>query len=202
MTPLRSLRSIRVLTAGALLALARPASASSSQDANVPAGTTDSEGPTEPYPWSAGVRAFYAPGTGIGGKGVALDVAYSVLPYLAVGAQHLQFAVDQGADPQYCVRCIRSGHATFAFAEGRYWPQGWVTPYARLGAGLSHLRGQRVEYELGYTEDDLGLLAEAGLEWHYRFLSLRTFAFDQIILGTELDRDPFLAVGVELGARF
>jgi hypothetical protein len=199
---LRSLRSIRVFAAGAAVMLAQPASAFASQDADTPAGTTDGESPTEPYPWSVGARAFIAPTVGIGGMGVALDVTYSVLPYLAVGAQHLVFVVDQGADPQYCERCIRSGNATFVFAEGRYWSRGWVTPYARIGAGLSHLHGQRVQHELDYTEDDLGVLAEAGIEWHYRFLSLRTFAFDQVILGSELDQDPFLALGAQLGARF
>jgi hypothetical protein len=200
MTSRGPLRSIRVAAAGAVLVLAQPAFAS--EDADVSADPTDDESPTERYPWSAGARAFYAPSVGIAGMGAAIDVAYSVLPYLAVGAQHLVFVVDQGADPQYCERCIGSGNATFAFAEGRYWSRGWVTPYARIGAGLSHLHGQRVQYELGYKENNLGLLAEAGIEWHYRFLSLRTFAFDQIILGSELDQDPFLALGAQLGARF
>jgi hypothetical protein len=124
------------------------------------------------------------------------------MPNLAVGAQHVVFAVDQGADPQYCERCIRSGSSTFGFAEARYWPEGWATPYARLGLGWSHLRGQRVEYEEGYTEDNLSLLGEVGLDLHYRWASLRLFAFDHVITGSELDEDAFIGGGVQLGARF
>jgi len=156
----------------------------------------------EPYPWSAAARAMIVPTVGIGGLGVGLDASYSLIPNLAVGAQHVVFVADQGADPQYCERCIRSGSSTFAFAEARYWPEGWATPYARLGLGWSHLRGQRVEYEEGYTEDDLSLLGEVGLDLHYRWVSLRLFAFDHVITGSALDKDAFIGGGVQLGARF
>lgn len=156
----------------------------------------------QPFPWSVGARVFYLPAAGVAGLGAGLDLALSVLPNVAVGLQYLAFMVDHGADPHYCARCIRGGSSAFAFAEGRYWPQGWATPYARLGAGWSHLNGQRVEYDEGYTEVDVSLLAEAGLELHYRWVSCRALAFDHVILKTELDGDPLIGGGVQLGARF
>lgn len=156
----------------------------------------------ERYPLSVGARAFIAPPLGIAGLGAGLDVAYSVLPYLAVGGQYLTFAVDQGADPDYCERCIRTGSGALAFAEGRLWASGWATPYARLGLGLLHLNGQRVAYDRNYSEDDLALAGELGLELHYRAASLRVFAFQLAILDTQLDSDPFAGFGAQLGVRF
>lgn len=157
---------------------------------------------SEPYPWSVGARAFIAPPLGIAGLGAGLDLAYSLLPNLAVGGQYLGFTVDQGADPDYCEHCIRSGSAALAFAEGRLWPRAWATPYARLGLGLAHLKGQRFAYDRDYKEDDLAFAGEAGLDLHYRGLSVRVFAFQLAIPSTKLDQDPFAGFGVQLGARF
>jgi hypothetical protein len=153
-------------------------------------------------PWSAGARAFIAPPLGIAGLGAGLDLAYSVLPNLALGAQYLGFTVDQGADPQYCERCIHTGNAAFAFAEGRLWPSAWATPYARFGLGLAHLSGQRFAYDRDYKEDELAFAGEAGLELHHGVFSVRAFAFQLAIPSTELDRDPFAGFGAQLGARF
>lgn len=156
----------------------------------------------ERYPLSVGARAFIAPPLGIAGLGAGLDIAYSVLPYLAIGGQYLTFAVDQGADPDYCERCIRSGSGGLAFAEGRLWSRGWATPYARFGLGVVHLDGQRFAYDRGYGEDDLALGGELGLELHYRTASLRAFAFQIAIPKTQLDSDLFAGFGAQLGARF
>jgi hypothetical protein len=156
----------------------------------------------ERYPLSVGARAFIAPPLGIAGFGAGLDIAYSVLPYLAIGGQYLTFAVDQGADPDYCERCIRSGVAGLAFAEGRLWSRGWATPYARFGLGVVHLNGQRFAYDRDYAEDDLALAGELGLELHYRAASLRAFAFQLAIPNTQLDSDLFAGFGAQLGARF
>ncbi|HWA73220.1 MAG TPA: hypothetical protein VG937_12815 [Polyangiaceae bacterium] len=182
------------------------ASLSNSPEAAVPADVASpavtSRAQREAYPWSAGARAFIAPPLGIAGLGAGLDLAYSVLPNLALGAQYLAFTVDQGADPDYCEHCIRTGNAAFAFAEGRLWPSAWATPYARLGLGLAHLNGQRFAYDRDYEEDDLALAGEAGLELHHRVFSVRVFAFQLAIPSTELDKDPFAGFGAQLGARF
>lgn len=156
----------------------------------------------DPYPFSLGLRGFIFPGLGIAGFGAGLDAAYSVLPYLAMGGQVLTYAADQGADPQYCAGCVYSGKSALIFAEGRLWPNLWVTPYARAGAGLSLLKGQRFAYDDGYSETDFSLVAEAGLDLHYRWLSLRVFASHLTILGGKLDDDPFGHVGIQLGTRF
>lgn len=156
----------------------------------------------EPYPFSVGLRSFIAPGLGITGMGAGLDVAYSVRPELALAAQHLQFVVDQGADPHYCARCIRSGNATLASAEGRLWSSAVVTPYARAGVGFAHLRGQRFEYDRDYVENDAVLGGEIGVDLHYRWASLRLFGFHLAMLGTELDSDPFTGAGAQIGGRF
>jgi hypothetical protein len=153
-------------------------------------------------PWSAGARAFIVPPLGIAGLGAGLDLAYSLLPNLALGAQYLGFTVDQGADPQYCEHCIYSGSAAFAFAEGRLWPSAWATPYARFGLGLAHLSGQRFAYDRDYKEDELAFAGEAGLELHHGVFSVRAFAFQLAIPNTELDQDPFAGFGAQLGARF
>ena len=152
------------------------------------------------YPFAVGLRAFFAPGNS--GKGIGLDAAYSWAPHWAIGAQHVEFVMDQGADPQYCERCIRAGSSTFVFVEGRPWPEAWARPYARLGAGRSHLHGQRFRNDSGYTENDFTLLAEVGVELHSRWASFGAYGFDMMILGTELDRDPFYGLGFQLGARF
>lgn len=156
----------------------------------------------EPYPLSVGARAFIAPPLGIAGVGAGLDVAYSLLPNLALGGQYLTFAVDQGADPDYCERCIRTGSGALAFAEGRLWPHGSATPYARFGVGVLHLEGQRFAYDRGYSEDELALAGELGLDLHYRAVSLRTFAFQLAVPNTQLDSDLFAGFGAQLGARF
>jgi len=173
------------------------APAEAATEASTPAGAE-----RERYPLSVGARAFIAPPLGIAGLGAGLDVAYSLLPYLAIGGQYLTFAVDQGADPDYCERCIRSGTGGLAFAEGRLWSRGWATPYARFGVGVVHLNGQRFAYDRNYGEDDLALAGELGLELHYRAASLRAFAFQLAIPNTQLDSDVFAGFGAQLGARF
>lgn len=157
--------------------------------------------PAETYPLSVGARSFIAPGFGIGALGVGFDAAYSVIPELALGAQHLEYLVDQGADPHYCERCVRSGRTTLAFAEGRLLPASLITPYARLGLGLSHVTGQLVALEEGYVENNFSLAGELGIELHYRWAAIRAFAFDVVSPGTELDEDAFVGYGVQLGAR-
>lgn len=147
-------------------------------------------------------RAFMAPTLGVGAFGWGLDEAYSVIPNLALGGQYLSYFVDQGADPEYCERCIRDGQAALIFAEGRLWPARWFTPYARAGGGLSFVNGQRVAYDTAYGETDFTLLAEAGLELHHRWFSARAFGFHLEIMESKLDRDPFTGFGVQLGARF
>ncbi|MGC4086486.1 MAG: hypothetical protein QM756_01055 [Polyangiaceae bacterium] len=163
---------------------------------------SDGEPTRAPESLSLGGRAFIAPTVGIGAMGLGLDEAYSVLPNLAIGGQYLTYAVDQGADPQYCERCIRDGKAALVFAEGRLWQDSWFTPYARAGGGLSFVNGQRVAYETGYGETDATLLAEAGVELHHRWFSSRLFGFHLQIVGSELDWDPFTGLGTQLGARF
>jgi hypothetical protein len=179
-----------------------PASAAPAADApEVPVQDSEARD-REAYPVSVGFRTFIAPGLGVGGLGGGLDVAYSIRPELAVGAQYIGFFVDQGADPDYCERCIRSGSVGVVSAEGRLWPNLFVTPYARAGVGLSHLAGQRVAQERGYTENVPALQGELGLELHYRWASLRAFGFHLAALGSELGGDPFNAFGAELGARW
>jgi hypothetical protein len=157
--------------------------------------------PREARPLSLGLRALFSPTLGIAGYGYGFDAAYSVLPELAVGAQHLRYKTDQGADPQYCQHCILDGSSTLAFAEGRLIPERWATPYARFGLGWSHLHGQRVAYDSEHREDRLTLLGEVGVELHYEWASLRAYGFDLLPVGTELDGDPFAGVGLQLGAR-
>ncbi|HET9929217.1 MAG TPA: hypothetical protein VFQ35_00955 [Polyangiaceae bacterium] len=152
--------------------------------------------------FNLGGRAFMAPTLGVGALGVGFDETYSVLPNLALGGQYVAYVVDQGADPQYCERCILDGKAALVFAEGRLWPEQWATPYARVGGGLSFVNGQRKAYDSGYGETDVTLLAEAGVELHYRWFSARAFGFRHDILGTKLDRDPLMGFGTQLGVRF
>lgn len=165
------------------------------------------EAPSDPtalrnaYPLSVGARSFIAPGFGIAGFGVGFDLAYSLKENLAVGAQHLEYLVDQGADPQYCERCVRNGRTTLAFVEGRLFPEAIVTPYARLGLGLSHVAGQLVSGQEGYTENNFSVAPELGLELHYYWASIRAFAFGVASPTSELDADPFVGYGVQLGAR-
>jgi hypothetical protein len=156
----------------------------------------------EAFPLSAGFRTFTAPGLGVAGLGGGFDVAYSLRPELAVSAQYFGFFVDQGADPDYCERCIRSGSAGMVSAEGRLLPKAIVTPYGRAGFGLVHLAGQRAAYERGYTENDAALQGEVGVELHYRWASLRLFGFHLAMLGSELDADPFNAFGAQISGRF
>ncbi|MFZ5889759.1 MAG: hypothetical protein ACOY0T_01710 [Myxococcota bacterium] len=164
------------------------------------AGNTE---PTRaPESLSLGGRAFIVPTLGAGALGWGLDEAYSLIPNLAVGGQYLSYLVDQGADPQYCQRCIWDGKAALAFAEGRLWPKLWFTPYVRAGGGLSFINGQRFAYENAYAETDFTLLAEAGAELHHRWFSARVYGFHLAILRSELDRDPFTGLGTQLGARF
>lgn len=188
-----SLSWVRLAAFGAALCFAGSAHAAELESAPPP--------PREPRPLSVGLRALYAPTLAVGGVGYGLDAAYSLLPELAVGAQHLRYKVDQGADPQYCAHCILDGSSTLAFAEGRLVPQLWVTPYARLGLGWSHLHGQRFSYDRDHREDRLTLLGEVGVELHYRWASLRAYGFDLLPVGTELDADPFAGFGLQLGAR-
>jgi hypothetical protein len=157
--------------------------------------------PTEEYPLSVGARSFIAPNFGIAALGVGFDGAYSLMPHLAIGAQHLEYLVDQGADPYYCERCVRNGRTTLAFAEGRLLPASLVTPYARLGIGLSHVTGQLVSGQEGYVENNFSLAGELGVELHYRWAAIRAFAFDVVSPGTELDKDAFVGYGIQLGAR-
>lgn len=163
---------------------------------------TPSGGPraTEPYPWSVGARGFWVPTLGIAGMGIGFDGTYSVFPELAFGAQHLRSVVDQF---EHCSRCIHSGQTTLAFGELRFFPRSWITPYARLGAGLSHLRGERDGLGLEATdlENDLTVLGEIGAEFHYRWASLRVYGFDLGIVGSELDEDRFAGYGLQLGVR-
>ncbi len=199
--PLRRLFSFFASFVGFAGALAFDASPAAPTEAATEASTPS--GPErERYPLSVGARAFIAPPLGIAGLGAGLDIAYSLLPYLAIGGQYLTFAVDQGADPDYCVRCIRSGSGGLAFAEGRLWSRGWATPYARFGVGVMHLNGQRFAYDRNYGEDDLALGGELGLELHHRAASLRAFAFQLAIPNTQLDSDLFAGFGAQLGARF
>lgn len=198
-----------VTLASALTFTSRHASARGAESSFVEVGSdsptepsTSSRFEREPYPFSVAARAFIAPPLGIAGLGAGLDAAYSVLPYLAIGGQYLSFAVDQGADPDYCERCIRTGSGALAFVEGRLWSRGWATPYARFGLGLLHLNGQRFAYDRGYSEDTLTLASELGLDLHYRAASLRVFAFQLAPPNSELDRDLFAGFGAQLGARF
>lgn len=211
LTPLRPslVSGLFVTLAFALTFTSRPAGARAADSSFVEvSGDSPSEPSTrsrfegEPYPFSVAARAFIAPPLGIAGLGAGLDAAYSVLPYLAIGGQYLTFAVDQGADPDYCERCIRKGSGALAFAEGRLGSRGWATPYARFGLGLLHLSGQRFAYERGYSEDALTLASELGLDLHYRAASLRVFAFQLATPNTELDSDLFAGFGAQLGARF
>lgn len=166
-----------------------------------PTEATTSSSNADPYPVSAGVRAFLG-NYGIGSMGVGLDAAYSLSRSFAVGALYTHFVADRGADPHYCGPCARGGGFALIFAEGRYWPEGWATPYARLGAGIAHLHGQRVPMVEGYTEIDPAVGAEAGLDLHYRFASLRLFGFADVAAGSKLEKTPFMGAGTQLGARF
>jgi hypothetical protein len=155
-----------------------------------------------PESLTLGARAFMAPGVGGGALGWGLDEAYSLIPNVAVGGQYLTYAVDQGADPKYCDRCVNSGKAALVFAEGRLWPHRWLTPYGRAGGGLSFINGQPPSGEAAYSETDATLLAEAGIELHHRWLSSRLFGFQLGTLGSKLNSEPFRGFGVQLGARF
>lgn len=175
--------------------IALPAAVAHAQTAA--ASTKDSD----PYPLSIGARAFMMPPAGfVGGFGVGLDASYSVVPNFAFGANAATFFVDQGADPDYCSRCVTSGNSELLFAEGRLWPSGYVTPYARLGLGHAHLAGQKVS-PTHYEEDRVTLGAELGAELHYKALSIRALAFHWQPLGSALDNDALLGFGVQLGVR-
>jgi hypothetical protein len=136
----------------------------------------------------------------VGGLGLGLDVAYSIRPELAVGATANLFTVDQGADPEYCSRCVRGGNSELAFVEGRLWAKGLVSPYARLGLGHARLAGQKIAMQ-HFEEDRATLGAELGAELHYKALSIRGLVFHLQPLGSALDDDALLGFGVQLGVR-
>ena len=153
------------------------------------------------FRFNLGVRGFMMPGAGlVGGFGLGLDASYSVMPNLAVGVTANSFLIDQGADPQYCSRCVTSGNSEQLFAEGRLWPLLVFTPYARLGMGHAHLEGQEVS-SIPYAENRFAVSGELGAELHYAYLSVRTFGFHLRALGSPLDESAFFGIGVQLGAR-
>lgn len=162
---------------------------------------TDAGEPTQAYPLSLGARAFMLPPTGfVGGAGLGLDVSYSLIPNFAVGATATWFFVDQGAEPQYCSRCVTSGNSELLFGEGRLWPQRYVTPYGRFNAGLTHLAGQKVELT-AYDENRFAVGAELGVELHYKMLSARAFGFHLQPVASSLDESPLLGFGAQVGVR-
>lgn len=152
------------------------------------------------YPFAIGLRAIMMPGAAIGGFGVGFDAGYSVLPNLAIGVTATRFFVDQGADPQYCERCVRTGSTALLFAEGRLWPEKLLTPYARLGMGHTRLEGQVIS-PFNHVEDRLAVSAELGAEFHYKIASVRGFGFHYQPLGSPLDDTLLMGFGLQLGVR-
>ena len=103
---------------------------------------------------------------------------------------------------EYCEACILNGKSAIAFVEGRPWSAAWVTPYVRLGAGYSRLAGSMKSRDFGNRHEDIAtLLGEIGVDVHHGWASARLFAFHLVLPGTSFDREPFNALGVQLGAR-
>ncbi len=153
------------------------------------------------FPFNLGVRGFMMPSAGfVGGLGLGLDASYAVMPNLAVGATVNKLFVDQGADPQYCSRCVTGGNSEQLFAEGRLWPLSVFTPYTRLGMGHAHLEGQEVS-SIPYAENRFAVSGELGAELHYAYLSVRVFGLHLRALGSPLDESAFFGVGAQLGVR-
>ncbi|HMJ13375.1 MAG TPA: hypothetical protein VK524_18275 [Polyangiaceae bacterium] len=75
----------------------------------------------------------------IGGLNALLlgfDLSYSPLPWSAFGLEAELAGVDNGADPGYCIGCMRRGSSWRAFGEIRPFDDYDVFPFARVSAGL------------------------------------------------------------------
>jgi hypothetical protein len=135
------------------------------------------------------------------GFGLGVEASWSVLPRIAIGAQVNAFYVDQGADSDYCTRCVRRGNTELLFAEARLWPEATMTPFVRLGFGRAYLEGQNADSE-DYGAAHGSFEWEMGPEFHFRFISARAFVFQLLPIGNSLNGEPIIGYGTELGARF
>jgi len=133
---------------------------------------------------------------------LGFDLSYSPLPWSAFGLEAELARVDNGADPHYCVGCMRGGSSWRAFGEFRPFDDFPVFPFARVSAGLYDIE------IIGSTRAWLGPAfgAAAGVEGRLRPVYLRAMAFATAQLGTETPvrgRSNHLAgLALEVGAVF
>ena len=134
----------------------------------------------------------------VGASG-GFDLAYSLNPYFAVGAQQLFHQGYGGVE--YHPLEIDTGRSTLALAELRYPVLSFLAPYARGEVGISHFNLDS-DIPGGVHEasrNPLALGAELGVEFHYH-VSLRIFA--NLLAHPEIGEGArFTGAGLQLGFR-
>jgi hypothetical protein len=163
--------------------------------------------PAAPGPqYAVGIRggaAGRAAGVAFGRNAFFLgfDFSYSPLRWSAFGLEAELAVADNGADPHYCVGCMRSGSSWRAFGEIRPFDDGYVFPFARLSAGLYDME------IIGKSRRWMGPAfgAAAGVEGRLRPVYLRVIAFATAQLGTETPArasNHLAGWALEVGAAF
>jgi hypothetical protein len=134
-----------------------------------------------------------------GGLLAGLDASYLVNPYLGFGAELVRYG--DLLSPEYHALDLNSGTTGLAFAEGRYPLASFLSPYARAGAGVSHLQLTQELVPWRQEQHNVGALgAELGIEAHYG-VSLRVFGFT-LLHPTVAEAAALYGLGAQLGARF
>lgn len=157
-------------------------------------------------------HAVYGAGLRVGGAGmmgglnallIGFDLSYSPRPLFAVGLESELIGVDNGADPGYCIGCVRRGSSWRAFGEVRPFADFPVFPIARVSAGLYDVDITSTPRQKSQVGPTFG--AAAGVEGRVSPLYLRLIAFATAQLGTETParRSNHLAgFAIDLGAVF
>ena len=134
---------------------------------------------------------------------LGFDLSYGPRPWFALGLETELAGVDNGADPGYCIGCMRRGSSWRAFGEIRPFDDYPVFPFARVSAGLYDIDiigRPRPKSQVGPAFG-----AATGVEGRLRPLYLRVIAFATAQLGIEtpVRRSNHLAgLALELGAVF
>jgi len=186
--------STLLLGIGTLAAVAAHTTTAHAQTADTGHLRDDSE-----HPLSLGLRGSGWDASHLSGVSGGFDLAYSLNPYFAVGAQQLFHAGYSGVE--YHPLEIHSGFSTLALAEVRYPALSFLAPYARAEVGISRFKLEAdLPGVLPETRNPLALGAELGVELHYR-VSVRVFA--NLLAHPEIgERARFAGGGLQLGFRF
>jgi hypothetical protein len=132
---------------------------------------------------------------------LGFDFSYSPLRWSAFGLEAELAGVDNGADPGYCIGCMRRGSSWRAFGEFRPFDDFPVFPFARVSAGLYDI--DIIGKKRAWVGPAFG--AAAGVEGRLRPVYLRAMTFATAQLGTEtpVRRSNHLAgLALEIGAVF